>query len=83
VDRGPELDPVTPSVGAEFSGRSHRCFDYDQFLIGDAAVLVQYPRARIRPYVGGGVGYRSDPGFMGSHVGVLATVAEHGTGSAA
>jgi outer membrane protein W len=65
---------LTPSVGAEFSGRSHRCSDCDQFLIGDAAVLVQYPRARIRPYVGGGVGYSSDPGFMGSHVGVLATV---------
>lgn len=64
----------TPGVGAEVSGRSHRCFDCDRFLIGDVAVLIQYPRARIRPYAGGGVGYSSDPGFMGGHVGVLATV---------
>lgn len=65
---------LTPSVGAEVSGRSHTCFDCDRFLIADAAVLVQYPRARVRPYAGVGVGYSSDPGFMGSHAGVLATV---------
>ena len=64
----------TPSLGAEVSGRSHMCFDCDRFLIGDAALLLQRPRARVRPYIGAGAGYASDPGFMGSRFGVLAAV---------
>lgn len=65
---------LTPSVGVELSGRWHQCFDCDRFLIGDAALVFQYRHARIRPYAGGGVGYSSDPGFMGSHIGLMATV---------
>jgi outer membrane protein W len=64
----------THSLGVEVSVRWHECFDCDQFRIGDAAVLAQYPRGRVRPYVGAGVGYSSDPGFMGSHFGALAAV---------
>jgi hypothetical protein len=65
---------ITPIVGIEVSARWHDCFDCDQFRIGDAAVLARYPRGRVRPYAGGGVGYSSDPGFMGSHFGALAAV---------
>ncbi|HEX6307737.1 MAG TPA: hypothetical protein VFZ69_06075 [Longimicrobiales bacterium] len=62
---------ATPVVGVEASGRRHFCPDCDRFLMGDGAVLLQYPGRRVRPFVGGGMSYSSDPEFMGSHFGLL------------
>lgn len=63
---------LSPALGIEAGVRRHFCFDCDRFVIGDASLVLQYPRAVVSPYVAAGVSLSSDPEFMGDEIGAAA-----------
>jgi hypothetical protein len=61
---------ITRLIAAELRVGRHYCFDCDRFVIAEPAVVLQYPRNALTPYVAGGISYSSDPGFMGNQTGL-------------
>lgn len=63
---------LTPAVAVEAGVRRHSCFDCDRFVIADAALVLQLSARTVSPFAAIGVGWSSDPEFMGNEVGLLA-----------
>src|SRR5687767_839510 len=63
---------LTRALGVHASVRRHFCFDCDRFVIGDAALVLQYPARTVSPFAAVGVTFSSAPDFMGNQTGLLA-----------
>ena len=65
---------LTPAPMIEGGVRHHSCFDCDRFLMVDAGLQARYRGHRFSPFLSGGAGLSSDPGFMGTKWGAHAGV---------
>lgn len=72
--RGSLAYSPVPHLVVEAGARWHDCFDCTRFLIGEAGVQLRRPGERWAPFVGAGVGFSSDPDFMGDAWGLHASV---------
>jgi hypothetical protein len=65
---------LTPTLMIEGGLRRQSCFDCDRFMVLDAGLRARRGGDRVSPFVAGGAGLSSDPGFMGRKWGAHAAV---------